>query len=179
MNNIMLDLETMGNTSNAVIVAIGACFFNYKEIGLTFYRVVDIQSCLNAGLEVTGTTIKWWLQQNEDARLAISAHQSVHLKDALLSFAKFADPDYEEIKVLWGNGTAFDNVILRNAYNKVKLTPPWSYRDDRCYHTIRESFSIPDIPFEGTRCNALTNAKHQAKMLMHIFKTINREEVLK
>lgn len=27
MKNLMIDLETMGNSSNAAIVAIGACFF--------------------------------------------------------------------------------------------------------------------------------------------------------
>jgi hypothetical protein len=46
MNNLMLDLETMGNKPNAPIVAIGAVFFDPAtgELGPQFYTAVNLAS---------------------------------------------------------------------------------------------------------------------------------------
>ncbi|MFM2590025.1 3'-5' exoribonuclease domain-containing protein [Vibrio sp. TBV020] len=46
MKNLMIDLETMGNSSNAAIVSIGACFFEPStgEIGEKFSRIISLES---------------------------------------------------------------------------------------------------------------------------------------
>jgi DNA polymerase III epsilon subunit-like protein len=70
LGNLMLDLETMGNAQNSAIVSIGAVEFdlNTGETGEEFYERVNLQSCLDKGLIVNGSTVYWWLEQNETAR---------------------------------------------------------------------------------------------------------------
>jgi len=71
--DVMLDLETMGKKSNAAIVSIGAVEFDIEtgKTGREFYKVVDLQSCLDLGLKVEASTIYWWLMQSEAARKRI------------------------------------------------------------------------------------------------------------
>ena len=56
LGHVMLDLETMGRDSNAVICSIGVVEFdiNTGETGREFFAKVDIQSCLDRGLTVNG-----------------------------------------------------------------------------------------------------------------------------
>jgi exodeoxyribonuclease VIII len=62
MNNIMLDLETMGIQSDAAIVAIGAVRFDLEtgKVGESWYSPVDLDSSLHLGLTVTESTVQWW-----------------------------------------------------------------------------------------------------------------------
>ena len=87
LNDVMLDLETIGQHSNAVIVSIGAVFFNplTGNIGAEFYQVIDIEDAMKYG-EVDGSTLKWWMKQNDDARSIFNTNDTMPLKDALLEF---------------------------------------------------------------------------------------------
>ena len=170
--DVMCDLETMGNRSNAAIIAIGAVKFDpvRKQITDRFYSRVDLQSCLDAGLTVDGSTIMWWLQQPEAARAEFKG-KLPSLKLALDGFTAWmtripADKGHEHV---FGNGATFDNVILTNAYNALKMERPWSYKGDRCYRTIRSLY--PDVPFKdfGTAHRADHDAEAQALHLMEIW----------
>ncbi|EJC1833696.1 3'-5' exoribonuclease, partial [Escherichia coli] len=48
MNNLMIDLETMGKNKDAPIVSIGAVFFTPEtgDIGQEFYAVVSLDSAM-------------------------------------------------------------------------------------------------------------------------------------
>ncbi|HFW3715890.1 TPA: 3'-5' exonuclease, partial [Salmonella enterica subsp. enterica serovar 6,7:y:-] len=48
MNNLMIDLETMGKKPNAPIVSIGGVFFDPQsgEIGHEFYTAVNLESAM-------------------------------------------------------------------------------------------------------------------------------------
>ena len=50
MNNLMIDLETMGKNKDAPIVSIGAVFFTPEtgDIGQEFYTVVKPGKCYGA-----------------------------------------------------------------------------------------------------------------------------------
>lgn len=51
MQDVMLDLETMGTDANAAIIAIGAVEFDIQngEIGERFYAVIDLESAVAGG----------------------------------------------------------------------------------------------------------------------------------
>ena len=70
MTHIMLDLETMGNSSNAAITAIGAVKFDIAN-GITdsFYLKVDLESAVALGGKMDPSTVIWWLGQNDAADL--------------------------------------------------------------------------------------------------------------
>lgn len=166
-NNIMCDLETMAKTNNAAIVSIGAVKFTDKKLLEGFYRVVTLQSCMDEGLDVDASTIKWWLEQSNEATRELLCNQ-IPLPQALQEFASWLGSD----GVLWGNGATFDNVILTNAYKACRIRRPWSYRNDRCYRTI--SALYPDIEKEspGVNHRALTDAENQAKHIIRIFDSL-------
>ena len=73
MNDLMIDLESMGKKPNAPIVSIGAVFFNplTGELGQEFYMAVSLESAMDQGAVPDGDTILWWLKQSSEARSAI------------------------------------------------------------------------------------------------------------
>lgn len=165
MQNIMLDIETMGIGSDAAILSIGAVKFNRNE-GITdrFYKVIDLQSCIDKGLSFTGETITWWMRQSEDARNQFKK-KGEPLRDVLKELKEwFGTGNFQ----VWGNGSDFDNVIARNAFAKFNAIAPWKYHENRCFRTLKFSFPTIDVGRVGTYHNAVNDAEHQAKYLIKL-----------
>ncbi|WP_337264372.1 MULTISPECIES: 3'-5' exonuclease [unclassified Serratia (in: enterobacteria)] len=182
MNNLMIDLETMGNKPNAPIVAIGAVFFEPAtgKLGQQFYTAVNLSSELEAGAVPSGDAINWWLMQSTEARAAITSDQAIPIGDALLTLSDFVTFSCEQQKYLkvWGNGAAFDNVILRGAYDRCGMLPFWNWFNDLDVRTMvmlgRQIGFDPkrDLPFDGDRHNALADAIHQAQYVSAIYQRL-------
>lgn len=158
----MVDLETFGSGSNAMIVAIGACDF---ELNNKFYAVVDPQG--SSG-DIDAGTVKWWMQQSDAAR-AMFTVDGCSLETALVQLSSYISKGGGNACV-WGNGATFDNVILANAYKRCGIRQPWKFWNDRCYRTLKNLH--PDIALPartGTHHNALddavTQAEHARKIL--------------
>jgi len=166
---VMLDLETLGNTPGSVIVSIGAVKFGKGRIADRFYVVVDAGSCVAHGLHMDVSAVQWWMKQDDAARKVVAEGGGTALPEALKQFAEWvADPLAE----VWGNGSNFDNVLLGVAYNKVGQRLPWRFTNDRCYRTVARM--RPDIAMErtGTFHNALNDAESQALHLMAVLQAI-------
>jgi len=161
MNNVMVDLETLGNGPQSVIIAIGAVKFDESGLGEEFYEVVDAQSCVDAGLKMDVSTIMWWMQQSDEARAAFK-RESISLWEALDKFSDFVGADDK----VWGNGASFDNTILGSAYRAVEEEQPWKFWNDRCYRTVKAMYPDKPIPRSGVHHNALDDAKSQALHLI-------------
>jgi len=163
--NVMLDLETLGKGSHACIIAIGAVTFNREGVLSTFYQRVDEESSVAAGLKIDASTVMWWMKQSDAARNALTAEKGMSLVHALARFTMWCP----EETAVWGNGAAFDNVILANAYDAVNLRKPWPYWGDRCYRTVKALNPDVAMPvFTGTKHNALDDARNQAEHLIKI-----------
>jgi hypothetical protein len=160
--DVMIDLETVGNDYNGIFTNIGACVFNPKtgEIGDTFYRAITWESSVEAGRTFTPDTIKWWMQQSDGARKEILA-EGEPLDKVLKDFASFLPED----PTVWGNGCNFDIGKLETAYGYYNI--PWKFRAVRDVRTVcdlaRGLVNKRDVPFEGVEHNALDDAIHQAK----------------
>jgi hypothetical protein len=167
MKNIMVDLETLGKGSDAVIVAIGAVAFDETGLGSTFYTNVDPQSCVDVGMKIDAGTVMWWMGQSDAARKALATKGRL-ITDALNDFAEFIGNCAGAQAEVWGNGATFDNVILANAYTLAGVGRPWGYRNDRCYRTMHAMY--PKIVTEnvGTAHNALDDAIYQARVMSQI-----------
>jgi len=171
MRDIMLDLETLGVDAGSAILSIGACYWDpiNGDIGEEFYNTIQISDSLNQGFSVTGSTIGWWLQQSDEARDALFKHP-VPIAAALIGFSNFVKTPKDNV---WGNGSGFDNVILRAAYEKMNIQAPWYFQNDRDMRTLKaiakfKGIAIPNIPREGTHHNALDDAKYQAEICSYI-----------
>lgn len=172
--HIMVDLETMGNKSNSCIVSIGALEFNINtgKTGREFYNNVDLQSCLDCGLSVDANTIMWWLQQSDYARNSVTKGPIVPLTQALSNFKEFCNKN----AMIWGNSARFDLGILQNAYNKVDMSVPWLYYNERDVRTLL-SF-VPEVkknyPRLSTAHNALADCYHQVGYCSEIWISIKQ-----
>lgn len=161
MKHVMVDLETLGTGYRPVIVSIGAAVFTpgSPEIGQTFYAKIDAADAARWGLRIEAGTVKWWLQQSEEAREVFKDGED--LQEVLLRFFDWMGTG----RRLWGNGSNFDNRILREAYGAVRMQCPWHYRDDRDMRTYLDLHPRVDVEREGTHHHALDDAIHQVKVM--------------
>lgn len=168
----MLDLETLGTSSNSSILSIGAVEFD-KDLGITdrFYEVIDLQSCLDYGFDIDGNTFYWWLKQSEEAQKALSEQTKISIKEALKKFQDFIGKGNLQ---MWGNGSDFDNVILINAFRKFKVNNPWKYIENRCYRTMKYSFPSFEMKNVGTSHRSVDDAEYQA---LYLIELVNRNKL--
>ena len=176
LGHVMLDLETMGKRAGCAIVSIGAVEFDINNggIGRTFYKVVNLQSCLNVGLFIDASTLYWWLQQSDAARQAICkpADSIQTVLEELRSFLACLG-DFQ----IWGDGARFDIGILEAAYFAIGRgeTLPWYFRNERDVRTL-VSFDPAvkfEIPFTGTIHNPIDDCIHQINYCSRIWKNKN------
>ncbi|HCT6468471.1 3'-5' exonuclease [Morganella morganii] len=184
--HLMIDLETMGNKPDSAIVAIAAVPFDMVS-GVTddalFYEVVDLRSSAGLGGSIDADTVLWWLGHSENTRGEITNSTiMINLPVALGRLHSFASEFCGEQVQVWGNGSSFDNVILRSAYENCAITPFWKHWNDRDVRTIvelgRNAGIDPkkDFPFVGEVHNALDDALHQVNYVVaihqHLFKNL-------
>ena len=169
--DIMLDLETMGTSNNAAIVAIGAVVFDEASVKDTLYKKIDLCSSAAHGGVIDASTVVWWLGQNKAAQDELIGEGRVNLITALQEFHEWVldMTNQYDVNGIWGNGANFDNVILRNAYRNNQMQEPWNFRQDRCYRTVNAEFGQATVtPDVGVKHNALDDAIYQANRLILI-----------
>lgn len=182
-SNIMIDIETLSTDTNAAIIAIAAVYFDPEtgDLGKSFYTKVNIQSNINGKRIIDGSTLVWWMQQDDDARNEAFElnHTQPSLTDAIKLFSEFIDTETSKV---WGNGSVFDITILETAFKLTKTKLPWKFWNVRDVRTVVELGYLigfnpkKDMPFEGVKHNALDDSKHQAKYVSAIFQKIKSLE---
>lgn len=148
MSEIMVDLETMAVSPDAVIVTIGAVKFNRRDTNDNinnidkFYSRVNIQSCVDIGLKVDPATVEWWKSQPDSVSTEIYSPDNRH--PIKLTLQKFTDwyVKTEPITHIWAHGSHFDIPILENAYKACNLIPPWKFWQVRDTRTLYEASGV-------------------------------------
>src|SRR5437588_12954962 len=113
--HIMVDIETLGTRVGSVIIQIGAVKFDPYTLrddvmdNLTFNVNIDIDSCLERGLSIDGLTVKWWLEQSEEARKSIVMGPPFELKESLFDLKTWCGKAFE---CVWSHGVTFDLILL-------------------------------------------------------------------
>ncbi|PWD64937.1 MULTISPECIES: 3'-5' exonuclease [Pectobacterium] len=174
MNNVMIDLETMGANPKAPIASIGAVFFNPKtgELGEQFYCRVDFENDMLNGAVPDGDTIKWWLRQSSEARAELIRDDATPIWGAVSELSDWLTDNAESLKTLkvWANSPSFDCIILKSAFERTDTDIPWNYWNERDVRTIREvaltvtGFS-QDVEKAGVKHKAIDDAIGQARMV--------------
>lgn len=179
MLDVMIDLETYGQTPGCGIISIGAVFFSPStgEFGRELYLVVSKKTCLEAGLHEDVETLLWWDSQSNSARKALIQaenglpSETVGLSSALVQLRDFLHPSTKV--TVWGNGSDFDNAILACAYRALRWPLPWKFWNNRCYRTLKNLHQEIPIPKRtGVYHNALDDAKTQAEHAMMILRKV-------
>jgi hypothetical protein len=194
MKDIMLDLETMDNRGTASIVTVGAVEFDPTTgiMGKEFYRIVDLQTSVDAGLTIKADTVYWWLGQSKAAREEITKSNTVSLKEGCEHFVKYcedvSDRKLTSKKVLddvriWGNGATFDNAIFRYAFSCVGVEFPVAFWNDRDVRTVVGFYppklfkDYKDNNMRDGYHNALSDSKYQVGFMSHIIKELGVTEL--
>lgn len=155
MEQVMLDLETLGVSPGCAIVAIGAVRFNKERVIDEFYY----RPMWGGRLE--HETVKWWLGQSDAARAELLRSPDGSMEQGLREFMKFLGSS-----PVWGNGSDFDNAILMDCYRRFSI-PAWGHRQNRCYRTVRNLLDVPFSP-PTIKHHAVEDARAQAVHLMAI-----------
>jgi len=162
--DIMLDIETFGVGTHAAIVQIGAVAFNADGDNPTLNHTPESLEASGQGLRIcvdlsrsrhpgvlNASTVEWWLKQSDEARSAVLGHQPegqrglamserMPLGEALETLSLWiAQVSYGRNSVrLWSNGPTFDEMIVRQAYERYGLDfhKVVSFRQSRCCRTM-------------------------------------------
>lgn len=162
MNNVMLDLETLGTTADAVILSIGAVRFDLDsdriEENAAFYASVSIDSNLLAGRAIHEDTLIWWMDQTPQARVVFT-EPKITLLAALQSFSEWFQADDK----IWSNGANFDIPMLEHAFKQAGMETPWRFWNARCVRTYtRELPGAEKVAKPKNGHHALLDAINQA-----------------
>ena len=175
--DVMLDLETMGRKSNSALVSIGAVEFNLMDgskTGREFFKVIDLQSCLDLGLTIDASTVYFWLQQTQQARDAITKDKLLPLATVLHMFKQWLEDCIVDVNI-WGNGARFDIGLLEDAHVACGLKNPWNFRSERDVRTL-VGFAPnikANLPFQGIEHNPIDDCKHQIQYCTATWKKLN------
>lgn len=179
MQNLMLDLETLGSRPGSVIASIGAVFFDPKtgKTGAEFEVLIDIDKSIEAGFSADEDTVIWWESQPAEAKQQLQG--TVDPKQALIEFNNFClanSKNIEWVKV-WANGVTFDIALLEAMYHELGVAFPfkfWNVRDLRTLIALGREIAIDrkTIKFEGVQHCALDDCKHQIKVASVIWNSL-------
>ena len=205
MKHVMLDIETWGVKPFSTIISIGAVYFDPKlnnPIKDGFHVAIDPEAAQRNGFRVDASTLLFWMKMaNRDALEKWRTMDKLDPQTAFFSFGQWLhglfdltkDPtahdglgipdgqtfDPADFICMWGNGAAFDNVLLRSGYELLQLEPPWKHWNDRCFRTMK-NLRAPNVdpkrimpPREGIVHDALSDAVHQAQWLCNIVQALN------
>lgn len=186
MNNVMIDLETLGVLPGSIILSIGAVFFDAEknQLGREFYEILNIyDQNTNYDLKMEKHVLGWWALQSLEALeiiVAAASSQSLPLAIGLRDFTQFLVDEYPAqgvpLKIcVWGNGSDFDNALLKVAYFKAFTeNVPWHHHSNRCFRTLKNLVpQVGEIERVGTHHNALDDAKTQALHAMKCLRYLN------
>jgi len=174
--DLMVDIETMGNGPNAAIIQIGACYFN-RLYGYdcqehpTFAANISLDDAMRSGFEVNSGTIKWWMDQ-------VQAGNPTTWRDVPQSKISVALQEFRHFAAnacrIWSH-TSFDFVIIQNALTKLGIHP-------LPYRTARDIRTLVDL--SGVKPNtrnkphdALKDALYQVEYCVKCFERIKPKEV--
>lgn len=179
MNAVMIDIEGMGKTPCSPITSIGAVKFDPAgdTLGETFQLHVSLENCLRLGMRPDAETIVWWLEQSDAARLGLTCGQidAAPLVTAMEALAAFiGDAPGPNGPEVWCKGGSHDFAILRNACAIVGMPEPWYHRCECDMRLLQRLYPNVDREFDGTRHNALDDAKHQARLVQRLMQEHDR-----
>jgi exodeoxyribonuclease VIII len=169
MNQIMIDIETLGTTPDSVILSIGAVKFSFDDDDIeTFKQNIDPRSCKKYGLVTQKDTIQFWADQPIEVQKSVMSNQS-DIEYALAGLNNFIG-GYNSKNRIWANGVAFDISMLEWSYRVVGIPCPWRYFQIMDVRTIISLSGIDwkNYPRIGDHHDSIGDCLTQIKIIKEI-----------
>lgn len=177
MDHIVIDLETWGTRPGYVVTSVGCYTFDPKNFAQEmpdpsqsfvqermFFMNADPQSCVDHGLKIDVSTLKWWMKRERsaiDATLAGGQPLPIVLTSLTAFIGKVCDHRFDDVRI-WGHGATFDPVLLAEAYHACGMKVPWNYHNVRDTRTLFEEWNVV-LPKNNH--HALQDAFNEAMMV--------------
>lgn len=172
-NQLMVDVECMGTTSEAALMSIGAAFFNLEtyEVGPSFCMPIHLATSVSLGMKMEPATVLWWLRQSDAARRGITFGLN-DITKVLREFKEFYVSNCRPQDTrTWANSARFDLGILETAYRLAGVDVPWRWNLETCFRTVRglnpHIIYDPATQKQGVAHDAVDDAIFQ---IGHLFK---------
>jgi len=164
--HITFDLETLGNTTTAPIIQIGAVKFSEDgEIHDTFLRSISFNSLQKAGFQMDFETVKWWMEQDKAVIDSVIMNKDrVSITEALNAYRNWIHKPYDY--EYWSHAT-FDAPIVFHAQRVLGLSGIiMPYKQQRDIRTLtRFSGKVKANEHGLIYHNALDDCKRQAEYI--------------
>lgn len=130
----MIDLETLGVKPDAKVLNVGIVLFDEKTIlhAYSYSMLEHLDEQQDRSMDAN--TFRFWLKQPEQAHNFLLYNQG-HEEGTLKGKLNHISGVLSRCNEVWGNGAAFDNVILRHLLSTVLGRDEWRYKHDRCFRT--------------------------------------------
>jgi exodeoxyribonuclease VIII len=181
----MLDLETMDTERDAAVTSIGACVFDPFNSTSTpddlrkdsYFCTVSLEDNVRLGRTMSPSTVVWWMQQADGARLAMLQNNR-SLLEAISGLRRWIQERPQRLTGVWAKGPSFDCVIIKSAFKSVREMWPMKYWEENCVRTIERS-GFPNYDDKpqwriGDHHNALDDAITQALMVQRCYKNMEQ-----
>ena len=187
MKMVMLSVQSLGVRPGAAIMAFAGVRFDSGGRGEWFYSRVDLRSSLEAGFHIEADALRLWFLNGGSELVNLGAPGGESCFEAFLRFSAWLGR--KEPFELWGNGSTFDNDLLRSGFRRMGLRE-WKHSSDRCYKTLADPmgggvlrFNCEELPLkdppewyaEAAINNALRDAAGQASHAIEVFKKLDLE----
>lgn len=192
LTDIMVDIETLGTSPNAMIVQIAAVRFDPAT------RLISSpEGAFNFHVKPTGSpaidgdmdfdTVRWWLSQEPAAQQRVFAPATGfggHVGTGVMAFCAWVEQQgpFEHV---WANAPTFDLVLLKRTFDRtLDSFPrigmegdqplrrwPFTYKDERDFRTLKtigRRLGVPEPVRVGVSHDALDDCFHQVAWAMDI-----------
>ena len=172
-DHLMIDIETLGKTSDSIILSIGAVCFNIVNgvVGPEFECYPNVENQMDKR-KIQWSTIKWWFNQNEKIRNEQSNAIRIDIRQCLIDFDFFCKSYLNEGFKLWSNG--FDHAMLYHIFDQYFIETPWSYKNQFDIRSIiwMSKISVKNYESEGIDHNTINDCKKQIRFLVDAYKIL-------
>ena len=171
MNNIMLDIETLGTGVDSVVIQVAMIKFDRDgTLGESLSVRLNRDEQLKLGLSYTQSTLDWWNKTNPELLKTLLTENVSSLNEGLTKISNFVSrTDY-----LWCHAT-FDAPILSNLFEAAGMKAPWGYKNVRDIRTLVDltQLNLSDYNWVAEKTHdALDDCRFQIKYCCDAFKRI-------
>lgn len=137
VHDLIIDIETLGVRSNAVILSFACAAFNIEDrdtlkdiIDRSFYAKLDVPLQIKNGRKVEKSTVEWWSHQSKEARDVLKETSKdlgpIKALNMLNAYIEEHTKYDKKNSYIWSRGNAFDFPIMEDLYRENNIDIPWS-----------------------------------------------------
>ena len=179
-NELMIDIETSGNSAGCKVLSLGAYGFNKNGEEVEFYCRFDAAKMDADGLRDDESTMRFWSNQGREAFEEAFSGKTEPAKGIgkfKYWFISNFSTDSKDSFMVWACGLDFDFPILKHFFKNYGYALPWQFWTQYDYRTIKNIFAR----IKADECNvskhtALEDAKAQMRGLQSFYERLMNEK---